>query len=549
MRGVLGLLMVVLLFAVPVPALTVRAMDCALRPAFGGGNLAEEGGVGAFVEIAQAGEYTVEIKAYGSELDGEWSKMAVWIDNLPRERVVVDKKIFTPYAFKVKLSAHVHAIGAYFLNAAHSGGKTRNLYLDSITITPPDGAPEPALSAERAWANDGPLREQEVLEQTNDRIEQYRKGDATLALTGADGKPLADTEVTVELARHSFLFGCNLMAFQSFLTPELNKTYEDRFADLFNYATLPFYWYLYEAEKGKPNYAQTEAMLAWCDAHHIATKGHTLLWENKYGKPQWLAGKQADEPTQKARVDDLMGRYKGKIPFWEVVNEPVNQPGLSLMPAYAWARAADPAAKLGVNEYGILYIGHYKFLELMEKAVKDNVPFDFVGIQGHAPTTEAFPLDRVWAVLDIYAALKKDIHITEFTPASNGAKVTGATWRKIWTEDQQADYAEKFYRACFAHPNVQAISWWDFADQPGIFVQNGGLLHLDLTPKPAYLALKKLLHETWHTKITAKTDAQGRLPVRGYYGDYTVTAAGKKTATGTFTLAREAQAPVAVSLK
>jgi len=513
------------------------------------GNLTSEGQVAAYVRIKEAGRYTVTIRAYGSELDGEWSKMAVCINGLPRERVSVETKSFKPFSFEVDLSAHVHSVGAYFLNDAWKIGTDRNLYLDSIAIKAPEGAPEPELATEKEWLADGRPREQVAVAASAERIEALRKGSAAVVLAGADGAPLADTEVTFELKRHAFLFGCNFTGYRSFPTEALNQAYEERFAEIFNFATLPFYWYLYEPEPGKPDYAKTDAMTAWCAERGIKTKGHPILWANKYGVPPWTKGEQPAVEVQKARVDDLMGRYKGTVQYWEVVNEPTNQPWADLLTPHQWARAADPSAKLVINEYGILYILHYKFHEQMQQAVADGVPFDAIGIQAHAPTTDAFPLDRVWAVLDEYAALGKELHITEFTPTSSGVKVTGAPWRDRWTQQEQADYAEKFYRVCFSHPAVTAISWWDFADNTGIFVAGGGLLQRDMTPKPAYEALRKLIKEEWHTRVTTRTDADGKATLAGYYGDYAVTATqGDKTLQASVTLVKDAAAPLGVAL-
>ena len=82
------------------------------------------------------------------------------------------------------------------------------------------------------------------------------------------------------------------------------------------------------------------------------------------------------------------------------------------------------------------------------------MPFDGIGIQAHEPRDMRFPLDRVQEVLDQYAALGKELHITEFTPTSGGWKITGSHRKGVWDEAAQADYAVKFYRVCFANPAV-----------------------------------------------------------------------------------------------
>ena len=193
-------------------------------------------------------------------------------------------------------------------------------------------------------------------------------------------------------------------------------------------------------------------------------KGHPLLWGDEAGVPFWSAG-QPDPAIQHDRVKAIMSRYHGKIGFYEVVNEPSHQPIPRIDEPYRWARAADPDAYLIVNDYHVLADGAPEFLRLLTKAVHDGVPFDGIGIQAHEPRTMRFPLDRVQTILDRYAALGKELHITEFTPASGGERITGSHVEGVWDEAAQADYAVKFYRVCFAHPAMRAITWWDLSDQ------------------------------------------------------------------------------------
>jgi hypothetical protein len=50
------------------------------------------------------------------------------------------------------------------------------------------------------------------------------------------------------------------------------------------------------------------------------------------------------------------------------------------------------------------------------------------------------------------------------------------------------------------------------------------MLREDLSPKPVYKRLHKLIHEEWRTKVEGKTDAEGRFGFSGYHGDYRVSA-------------------------
>ena len=78
-------------------------------------------------------------------------------------------------------------------------------------------------------------------------IEQNRKADAIVQVP-------ADVEVKVEQLSHSFLFGGNIFLFGQLKTDAQNRQYEKTFGDLFNSATIPFYWKTLEPEKGKPRY-------------------------------------------------------------------------------------------------------------------------------------------------------------------------------------------------------------------------------------------------------------------------------------------------------
>jgi GH35 family endo-1,4-beta-xylanase len=360
------------------------------------------------------------------------------------------------------------------------------------------------------------------------QIELVRKGPGVLRLVGADGRPLAGAKVIAELQRHDFLFGCNIYMFDRFKTPQENELYKRRFAELFNYATVGFYWRWYEPVRGQPNYAYTDKIVAWCAERGIRMKGHPLLWAQEAGEPPWSKG-QPDKEIQKARVTEIIRRYGARIAAWEVVNEPAHLERILIDEPYRWARAADAKAYLIVNDYHVLADGCPPFFKLLEKAVADATPFDGIGIQAHEPRTMRFPLDSVREILDHYATLGKELHITEFTPASGGQPITGDSQGGIWDEEAQAEYAEKFYRACFAHPAAVGITWWDLCDN-GAWLKGGGLLRADLSPKPAYEALRKLIREEWHTRAGGLTDAAGRFAFTGFFGAYKVTAtAGGRT--------------------
>ena len=125
--------------------------------------------------------------------------------------------------------------------------------------------------------------------------------------------------------------------------------------------------------------------------------------------------------------------------------------------------------------------------------------------------------------MDLYAQLGKPLQITEVTvPAYSN---------KPEDEAVQAEIIEKLYSIWFSHPNVEQIIYWNLPDGYAAFAPQGdmtagenyyygGLLRFDMTPKPAYYAIKNLFEKTWHTETEIISDADGKAGFKGFYGKY-----------------------------
>jgi len=373
------------------------------------------------------------------------------------------------------------------------------------------------------------------------RIRKLRTAETKLAVIGADGKPLADTEVVVAMRRHKFLFGCNLYLWGGLKDQKLEKVYRSRFAELFNYATLPFYWGSYEREQGKPREERLKAMAQWCREHGIRAKGHPLVWHE--APAPWHKDMEADKlrDLQMARVTREVTAFAGLIDTWDVVNEPRLMIDSSeplgavcramgakelVAAAFAAARKANPKALLVLNE-----AKHDKdFITFSKDCLAAGVSIDAIGLQSHMHGGY-IGARRVWNMAEMFAPIGKPEHWTEATIVSGRLK----TWKgfdavKDWDstadgEERQAREVAEFYRLLFSHPVVEAITWWDFSDHGSWQNAPVGFLRKDMTPKPSYDALKKLIKGQWWTgPLTLKTDAAGRVTFRGYLGDYELRA-------------------------
>ena len=540
----------------PLAALTIDAGQARIKTV--GGltdgvwNVWSNGEWGDFIQFPSPGAYKLEVEAKGSPVAGVWARMVVHVDDLSLATVMVDTPELKVLSFPFSVEAGLHRITVEFTNDAKTQTEDRNLYVKRMTIIPTGGQSEPGLGDPALWqiefSKAQARQEEEVLADADREIEKVRKEDGAVVVKDSAGQVIPGASVSVKLIHHEFLFGCNIFGFDQFGNQAENETYKSRFAELFNFATTGFYWKSYEPEPGKPNYANTDKVVAWCKEHGIRVKGHPLLWGNPDGIAPWIHGLPSPE-AQRKRVTEVISHYRGQIEFWEVVNEASHFPDLKIDDPYRWAHEADPKAHLIVNDFNVMADGCPDFYALLQKSIANQVPFDGIGIQAHEPENMRFPLVSVRRILAQYAGLGKDLYITEFTPESSGEPFAhGLLSDGVWDEKAQADYAVKFYTMCFANPSVKGITWWDLCDRLS-WRKNGGLLRADLSPKPAYPALEDLIHRKWTTQEQGKTDAAGSYSFRGFRGTYSVSVEmnGRKSQQE-FTLAKDGANVVQVTL-
>jgi endo-1,4-beta-xylanase len=97
-----------------------------------------------------------------------------------------------------------------------------------------------------------------------------------------------------------------------------------------------------------------------------------------------------------------------------------------------------------------------------------------------------------------------------------------------------------FYTAAFAYPKVESITWWDLSDRFALRNAPAGLLKADLSAKPAYKVLERLINHLWRTDAAGRTGPDGRIGVRAFFGTYRITVRqGARKATAEVHLGRE----------
>jgi len=416
-----------------------------------------------------------------------------------------------------------------------------------------------------------------ILDEVDTRIEKYRMGRAALRLLGPNGKSLkSGSIVSIEQKRHKFLFGCNIFKLNRCRTADDNAAYAERFAALLNFATLPFYWWNYERQRGKPDDARTEELVRWCKAHNITTKGHPLAWNS--GQPPWLPeNPEAAMQAQFKRIERCVRRFKNDIDIWDVVNEATHYDrnkakkdapalteairrmgvGAYVREAFRNARKANPRATLLINDYRTDPSYDEK---VISQLVDDSGQplYNVIGIQSHMHGGY-WGAQKAWEVCERFAKFGKPLHFTETTLVSGEQgwelrqKRKDPNFRWVSTsegEKRQAQQVTEFYRVLFSHPAVEAITWWDFTDQNAWQRAPAGLVRDDMTPKPAYEELEKLIKGKWCTRTETTVKAEGTARFRGFFGQYeaAVRIGGRKL-TGTFQLDKSKKKTIEVRLK
>jgi len=402
------------------------------------------------------------------------------------------------------------------------------------------------------WAEDGWKTEAER------RIEQCRKNDVALTVT-KNGVAVADAKIQITMLEHEFRFGCNIFMWEKFPSPQENEIYKKRFAELFNFATLGFYWASYENKMDKPNYEYSQKVADWCKANRITPKGHPLAWN--FSEPNWVRNISDEElyRRQMERTKACPKQFAETIGVWDVINEVTEYKQKQHAPrltelmtqhgavefaktSFTQARKGNPNATLLINDY----VFDKRYADLIEKLIDaDGKPlYDVIGIQSHFHSG-VWNNKTIWETCERFAKFGVPLHFTELTILSTRAKFDWNKQERSATtsdgEQWQADEAERIYTMLFSHPSVEAITWWDFSDRGAWMEQPAGLLRNDLSPKPAYERLQRLIKHDWATNTTLTTDSNGTAKFRAFRGTYQaeITFPDNSTTTQTFHVQKE----------
>ncbi|KAJ7126332.1 glycoside hydrolase superfamily [Mycena epipterygia] len=252
-------------------------------------------------------------------------------------------------------------------------------------------------------------------------------------------------------------------------------------------------WDATEPSNGVFDFSGGDVIASFAKANGQILRGHNLAWYNQL--PAWIN----TIPTTEVGAA-LTTHVTTVVDAWDVINEPFNDDGTwreyvffnslgsnYVSMALTAARAADPAAKLYINDYNIETAGAKAtaMLNLVKELQAANIPIDGIGMESHLIVGEVPAASSFISNWEQFTALGIEIAVTELDIRMTLPATTALL------AQQQTDY-NSVVSACKAVAKCVGVTIWDYTDKyswvPSTFSGQGEACpwDLNLVEKPAY---------------------------------------------------------------
>jgi endo-1,4-beta-xylanase len=276
-------------------------------------------------------------------------------------------------------------------------------------------------------------------------------------------------------------------------------------------------WDTTEPSNGTFNFGPGDNLVSFAQSHSMRVRGHNLVWHSQL--PGWVSSLPTNQvqAAMETHITTEATHYKGEVYSWDVVNEPFNEDGTLRQDAFynamgtgyiadaiRTAHAADPSAKLYLNDYNIEgeNAKSNAMYSLVQSLIAQGVPIGGVGLESHFILGQV-PSDML-ANMQRFAALGVDVAVTELDdriqlPASSAN-----------LQQQATDYST-VVSDCLAVTRCVGVSQWGVGDAdswiPGTFSGYGAATMYDQNyqPKPAYTAALNALGGTVSSSSSTPT--------------------------------------------
>ena len=262
-----------------------------------------------------------------------------------------------------------------------------------------------------------------------------------------------------------------------------------------------------QPERGRFDFTEADALVAFARQHNMRLRGHTLVWHNAL--PAWVKDGEFSKTEAldilREHIFTVLQHFAGAAFCWDVVNEALGEEGgwrekspwfrfigpEYLPTVFRWAHEADPTIQLFYNDYGMELPGAKSdaCYQLLRELLADGVPLHGVGFQYHLGVENRLDYAACLANLQRFQALGLDIQFTEMDIAIK-QPITDAL-----RQEQADEYANRV-RIALDSAAVSALMLWGFTDRhtwipeftKGEYAEPL-LFDADYRPKPAYAAV------------------------------------------------------------
>lgn len=291
-------------------------------------------------------------------------------------------------------------------------------------------------------------------------------------------------------------------------------------------------WQLIHPQPGQYNWAPADSFMEFCEKNNMVPIGHTLVWHGQV--PGWVFTDDSGQPLTRdallARMKDhistVVGRYKGRIKGWDVVNEALNEDGSMrntqwfriigegkpeqkfdhIAKAFEYAHQADPDMELYYNDYN-LDTSKAKCdgaVEIVKHLQSKGLRIDGVGIQLHGGLEYPSKESLEYAINSL-AATGVKVMVTELdiktqTRGYRGADVnqinrqstSDSTAQSEETQQKLAQkYAELFGIFIKHRGKISRVTFWGVYDATSWIGGSPLLFDRNYQPKKAFEAVLK----------------------------------------------------------
>ena len=295
---------------------------------------------------------------------------------------------------------------------------------------------------------------------------------------------------------------------------------------------------------GEFNFEQADEFVALAEQLGLDVVGHVLVWHAQ--TPKWFFEDEQGQPLSREaliermrnHIHTIVGRYKGRIQTWDVVNEAVDTRGADgeaffrkskwleiigpefIELAFQFAHEADPDAVLVYNDYGMTHKAKVDFVaeNIVKRLKGKRIPIHGIGIQGHWHLQYPRPEEIQYAI-ETFADAGVHVSITELDvdvlPLADGYQGADVN-KRIELQDKLNPYKEgvpadvleqqaQKYRQIFEvllenRQHIERVTFWGVSDRDSWrnnYPVRGRtayplLFDRDFKPKPACETLRSL---------------------------------------------------------